>query len=287
MESVSVIIPAYNEEKAIEQVIKGIKGIKGIQKQGWEIIVVDDGSEDRTQEISARAGATVIRHPYNKGYGASLKTGIKKAKGNIIIFFDADGQHDPNDIERIAEHTGEFDMVVGVRSKDSHQEYRRILGKRIISIVANYLSGTKIPDVNSGLRAFKKDVLMRYLHLMPEGFSFSTTSTLVMLKRGYNIKYIPIRTEKRIGKSSVKQVKHGLEAIILILRMIILFEPLKIFLIPAFILFLAGFLLLLFNIFIEHNVADTTVLLLITSTILFFFGLLTDQVSAMRREKNE
>ncbi len=283
----SIVIPTYNEQAVISDVIAGLK--EELKNENCEIIVVDDGSFDNTFEIAARLGVQVVRHEFNKGYGAALKTGVRDALGEIVLFFDGDGQHDARDVVRLLEHFPEYDMVVGARTKNS--SYKPLLrrpGKRILSVFANFLAGTKIPDLNSGLRAFKKDILLKYMHLLPSGFSFSTTSTFAFLKSNRRIKYVPIATRKRIGKSSVKQFRHGSQTIMLMLRLIVLFEPLKVFLPTSFLLFALGCASMVQNLIVTpFGIADATILLLISSLLIFFFGLLTDQVSAMRREKHE
>jgi len=285
--NLSIVIPAYNEQAIIGDVIAGLK--EELKNKNYEIIVVDDGSFDNTFEIVTGLGVKVIRHEFNKGYGASLKTGASKSSGEIILFLDGDGQHDPRDVVRLLEHFPEYDMVVGSRTKNS--SYKPLLrrpGKKILSMFANFLAGTKIPDLNSGLRAFKKDILLKYIHLLPSGFSFSTTSTFAFLKSNRRIKYVPIAMRKRVGKSSVKQFRHGFQTMMLMLRLIVLFEPLKVFLSTSFLLFVLGCASLVHNIVRNSaNITDVTVLLLISSLLIFFLGLLTDQVSAMRREKRE
>ena len=224
--SATVIVPALNEADAIGRVVGDLVA----RYPEYEILVVDDGSTDNTGELAASAGARVIRHEWNKGYGASLRTGCRLAKGEIIVCFDGDGQHNPDDVKRLVDEIGPHDMVVGTRSRDSHEPLVRRPGKFILATFANFLAGVKIPDVNSGFRAFKRDVILRYLHLMPTGFSFSTTSTFAMLKSGRPVKWVPIKVKKRIGTSSVSQVRHGLQTLLLMVRLTTLFEPLKVFL---------------------------------------------------------
>jgi len=283
----SIVIPAYNEQTVIGDVIAGLKD--ELKNKNCEIIVVDDGSTDKTFEIATGLGVKVIRHEFNKGYGASLKTGTRESSGEIVLFLDGDGQHDPKDVHRLLEYFPEYDMVVGARTKSS--SYKPLLrrpGKRILSMFADFLAGIKIPDLNSGLRAFKKDILLKYMHLLPSGFSFSTTSTFAFLKSNRRIKYVPIAVRKRTGKSSVKQFRHGSQTIMLMLRLIVLFEPLKVFMPTSILLLFLGIAWMTHDIIVNPGgIADATILLLISSILIFFFGLLTDQVSAMRREKHE
>jgi hypothetical protein len=281
--SATVIVPALNEAEAIGRVVGDLVA----QYPDYEILVVDDGSTDNTSQLAARAGARVVRHDWNKGYGASLRTGCRLAKGEIIVCFDGDGQHNPDDVQRLVDEIGPHDMVVGTRSRDSYEPLVRRPGKFILSAFANFLAGVKIPDVNSGFRAFKRGVILRYLHLMPTGFSFSTTSTFAMLKSGRPVKWVPIKVKKRIGTSSVSQTRHGLQTLLLMIRLTTLFEPLKVFL-PVSILFLlmaVGFLVA--NLAAGRNVPQTSVIMSVSGVMVFLMGLVMDQVAALRREKHE
>jgi glycosyltransferase involved in cell wall biosynthesis len=284
LERVSIIVPAFNEEQAIGQVVRGLRH----RHPEAEIIVVDDGSRDRTSEFAAGAGALVLRHGQNRGYGASLKTGLRHATREFVVFVDGDGQHDPDDVARIVRELGAADMVVGVRTGQWKTPWTRRPGKLVLSLVARMLMGRSVPDVNSGLRGFRKDVLLRYLHLMPDGFSFSTTTTFAFLKANRAVAYVPIQVRRREGESTVSQLRDGLRAVHLMLHLIVLFEPLRVFLTAAAGVCLLGLASLVHDVlWNEQGVADVTVLLLLTSLLLFFFGLLADQIAALRREKHE
>ncbi len=280
---VTVIIPAYNEEKGIGTVIDKTKAVLDNVGGSYEIIVVDDGSTDRTATIAREKKVVLVQHPYNKGYGAALKTGVKNAKGNTLLFIDADAQQNADDIPRLLEPMGEYDMVVGQRTRGSKIPLMRRVGKSILGTLANYLAGQKIPDLNSGFRAIKKEIVMKYLGILPDTFSFTTTITLALIKEGYNLKYVPIETGERVGSSKIKLFQDGFRFIMLILRTIVLFEPMKVFLPVSIILFLAGLAYLIYNLILYLNVPDTSVLLIVSSLIVFFFGLLADQISLMRK----
>lgn len=249
--------------------------------------MIDDGSTDKTGELAASAGACVIRHEWNRGYGASLRTGCRYARGDIVVCFDGDGQHHAADVERLVEEIGAHDMVVGTRSRESYVPPLRRPGKFILSIFANFLAGVRIPDVNSGFRAFKRDVILRYLHLMPTGFSFSTTSTFAMLKSGRPVKWIPINVEKRVGTSSVSQIRHGFQTLLLMLRLTTLFEPLKVFLPVSGVFLFVAIAFLIANLLAGRAVPQTSVIMSVSSIMVFLMGLVMDQVSAIRREKHE
>jgi len=286
----SIIIPAYNEEEAIAQVITGLKNFLSKEKYDYEIIVINDGSTDQTPQLLERIkGIKVISHPYNKGNGAALKTGIKNALYDYVLFFDADGQHKPEYIKEFLKYSNEYDAITGARTKGYKGPFIRQPGKKILHFLANYLSDQKIPDLNCGMRLIKKDILCRFMHIFPNSFSMYTTMSLIFPKEGLNVKYIPIEINKRIGKSTVR-TKDAFKMFLLILRTIILFSPLRIFLPVSTSVFGLATLSLMLDIFLSFsrgrlNIGDITILLFISSLIFFFFGLLADQISAIRREK--
>jgi len=280
-QTVTVLIPAFDEAEAIGDVVRELKEVA----TGCDILVVDDGSTDATALLAGQAGAAVIRHETNRGYGAALATGVRHVDTDVVVFFDADGQHDPRDVPRLVAEIGACDMAVGFRTGESHTDVRRVPGKKVLRAFADYLARERIPDVNSGLRAFRREVLLRYLHLMPEGFSFSTTSTFAMLKAGRSTKWIPIVTRKRVGTSTVAQLRHGPQTLMLMLRLTVLFDPLRVFLpISGLLMLLAAAMTVANFIFFRFAVPSTAVLFGIASVIVFMLGLVTDQVSAIRRE---
>jgi len=288
---ISIIIPAYNEASSIGTVLKGLDE----WRERAEIIVVDDCSTDRTAEIAQAAGVRVIRHLHRKGYGAGLKTGIRAAAGDIVVMMDADSEHNAAQISLLLDNLGDNDMVVGARGKGSHAPLIRRPGKWLLSKVANYLAQTQIPDLNSGLRAFRKEVALRFLHILPNGFSFTTTLTLALFKEGYNTAYVPITTSPRVGTSTVNPIRDGINTLMLIVRIISLFDPLKVFLPTSVVLFLVGLIYWIgsgiFR-FIQHvepafHIPTGAMIALVSSVIVFMFGVLADQVSAIRREKYE
>ena len=284
----SIIIPAYDEADAIENVLKELRTHLSEKKYQAEIIVVDDGSQDQTNKIlKVFKDIKLISHPYNKGYGASLKTGVKNSKYDWLLWYDSDGQHQPEYIEELIKYCNEYDMIIGARVGYQGPFFRQP-GKKLLHYLAEYLVRQKIPDLNSGFRFVKKDLFLKFSHILPNGFSVSTTITLAFLKEGFNVKYVPITIKKRKGKSSVK-IQDGMKAIMLILRIITLFSPLRIFL-PVSLLVLG---LAIFSLGLDIlpfsqgqlNIGETTILLFISSLFFFFFGLLADQISAMRRER--
>jgi len=281
---ISIVVPAYNEEENIKNVLRDIKDTIQDSEQKFEIIVVDDGSTDKTAEIvSSDKDVKIVRHPYNKGYGASLKTGARVAQGDFILYIDADNQHNPQDILKLIRHTDKYEMVIGARTKKSKTSMLRWLGRGILSLIANYLAGMKIPDLNSGFRVIRRDIIMEFMPILPNTFSFTTTITLLAIKAGYNIKYIPIDTTERIGTSKIKPFSDGFRFVMLILRTIMLFSPLKIFLPVSVVLFIIGLFWLLYEGILFLNIGDVPILFIISSIIVFLFGLLADQISLMRK----
>ena len=283
---VTVIVPAFNEEKAIGGVIENLR--KNLP--GTRIIVVNDGSSDRTGEILAGiSGIRVITHPMNRGYGASLKSGIRAAETEYVLMCDADGQHRLEDIIKLMDKRQDYDMVVGIRGEDSHRPLLRRPGKFILRHFANYLVGTKLPDFNSGLRVFRREVIARYMHLASDRFSFSTTSSFVMLKTGQRIGYVPIVVEKRIGKSAVRQLRHGSDTLMLMLRLTMLYDPLKVFLDVAKLSFLLAVVSVGYDCYSygKLRMSQTSLLLVIFTVLVFLFGLVGDQIAALRRELHE
>ena len=281
----SIIIPAFNEEQGLDLILPRVKDVA--LKEGYEIIVVDDGSTDGTSETAKKHGVRLIRHPYNKGYGASLKTGTRNVLSDIILIMDADGQHNPEEIKKLVSCIGEYDMAVGARSKQSHFPLLRRPGKFILNITANYLSGHKIEDLNSGFRAIKKECVLEFMHILPNQFSFSTTITLAMFKAAYNVKYLPITVKARAGgRSSVKHAKHGLQTMLLIIRVIMLFNPLKVFIPLSLILGLFGTLFGMYGVLRFHSFPKTGVVAIISGVMIFALGVLADQISSLRRQCN-
>lgn len=281
---VTIVIPAFNEEMGLQSALERI--IKEGYHEKFEILLIDDGSTDSTTEIIKRFPVKLVRHNVNKGYGAALKTGIRKASGDWIIILDSDGQHNPKDIETIVDMLEEYDMVIGERNSDSFQLKRRQKGKRLIRLVGEYMVEQKLPDYNSGFRGFKKEIITGMLHLMPNGFSFSTTSTLAFLKEGYSIGTFPIIAEERQGrKSSLKFVKDGSKTLLLIFRIIMLFNPLKVFFPASLIFTVIGIAFGVYGYMTASRFSNSAVILTTLGMFLFFIGLISDQISMLNRKK--
>lgn len=278
----SIIIPACNEEEAIGKVLKDIKDIMETKKLQYEIIVVDDGSTDKTPEIVKKIeNVRLIQHPRNMGYGASIKTGIKNAVNDLMMIIDGDGSYPAKNILHLLEHTKQYDMVVGARTgkKVEIQLYRRP-AKWFLGKLANYLAETKIPDLNSGMRMFRKKDVAKFLKILPNKFSFTTTITLAYHTNGLLVKYVPIDYYKRAGKSKIKSFKDGFNFFMLILRTITYFNPLRVFLPVGFAFFIAGVFLFFYSTLILGRFMDVaTILLGVAAVQTILFGLLADLVA--------
>jgi glycosyltransferase involved in cell wall biosynthesis len=279
---ISVVIPAYNEAEGIATLLEKIVALG--YHQLYEVIVIDDGSSDSTAEIVKKYPVRLLKHHTNKGYGASLKTGIRKANGQKIIMLDSDGQHDPEYIPQIAELLEDHELVIGERTSDSFQVKNRQGGKKLIRIVGEYLFDQKLPDFNSGLRGFDRELIKGMLHMMPNGFSFSTTSTMAFIKEGYSIGTLPIMvTERQGGPSSVKFVRDGSKTMLLLFRIIMLFNPLKIFFPFSVIVTTLGVLWGVYAFLFVGRFANSATLVTIMGMFLFFIGLIADQIAIMNR----
>ncbi|MCF8367399.1 MAG: glycosyltransferase family 2 protein [Bacteroidales bacterium] len=282
--NVSIVVPAYNEEEAIRSGLE--KFIKLNLPSGYEILYINDGSSDDTGKIISEYPVKLYNHNVNKGYGAALKTGIRKAQGDKVIILDSDGQHDPTHIQKIIDMLDDYDMVIGERTDDSFQVKNRQSGKKIIRWIGEYMVEQKLPDYNSGFRGFNRKIISEMLHLMPNGFSFSTTSTLAFLKEGYTIGTFPIKVSERVGrKSNVKFAKDGAKTTLLIFRIIMLFNPLKIFFPASLISFLLGVGFGLYGYFLFGRFSNTAILLSVLGMFLFFIGLIADQISMLNRRR--
>lgn len=283
----SIIIPVYNEGESAGRTLEDLKTFLNKNTGEHEIIAVDDGSDQKTKDVLRQIeGIKLITHDRNRGYGAALKTGVKNSSYDWVMFFDSDGQHKTDYILELLKHTDNYDMIVGERTAYKGPASRQP-GKRFLKALAEYLVNAKIPDLNSGFRLIKKSGFFRFMHLFPNSFSLTTTITLAFFREGLEVKYIPITINKRSEetKSTVK-TKHGLQTILLILRMIMLFNPLKIFLPISLILFLSGIIFSLYGIIVFGNFPTSGLLILLTSFLIFFNGLLADQTSTiMRNEK--
>jgi glycosyltransferase involved in cell wall biosynthesis len=277
-EAVSVVLPAFNEAPIVGQVVSAL-----LKAAPWrEILVIDDGSSDGTGAAAEAAGARVIRHPYNKGNGAAVKSGIRAASGEFVLIVDADGQHQAADALRIIEKLGEYDLVVGARSSTAQAGSVRRIGNTALNWLASYLTDRPIPDLTSGLRGARRSVLREFLPLIPNGFSTPTTTTLASLKAGYNVTFVPIEARARTGTSKIRVARDGAKFILIIVRVITIFSPLRIFLPVSAGAFLVGAAYAVWTIATQRHVTNSSVLLIVLAVLLFAVGLVSEQIAALR-----
>jgi len=281
---VSIVIPAFNEGKTIGDIVSKIKTLY----PDFEIIVVNDGSTDDTAVTAKNAGAKVYSHPYNIGNGAAIKSGIRTASGDILVFMDGDFQHDPEDIGKMLEYFPEYDMVVGARSIRGQSSIGRAFGNKIYNWLASYVAMFPIKDLTSGFRAIKSDLARQLANLLPKTYSYPSTLTLAVLRSGRSLKYIPIKIQKRkTGKSKIRLIKDGVRFFMIIIRICTLYSPLRVFLPVSFIMFMLGLSYYGYTFLTAGRFTNMSALLFTTSVLIFMMGLISDQICQMRFEKSD
>ena len=269
-----------NEADAIGAVVSSLR-----TAARWrEILVVDDGSTDDTSASARASGACVIRHPYNKGNGAAVKTGIRHANGEFVLILDADGQHPPEDAQRIAARLGEFDLVIGARSAATQATMTRRFGNALLNRFASYLTGRPIPDLTSGFRGARTGCLREFLHLLPNGFSTPTTTTLAFIKAGYNVAFEPIDARQRSGNSKIRFARDGTRFLLILLKIVTLFSPLRIFLPISIVSFATGSIYGIGNMIATGKIPNGAVILILFAVIVFLVGLISEQIASLRFE---
>ena len=281
---VSIIIPAYNEAQVIGDVIHKISSLY----PDFEIIVINDGSTDYTATVAKDTGAIVYSHPFNIGNGAAIKTGIRIASGDILVFMDGDGQHDPADIEKMLIFFPEYDMVVGARPKGEQTSWFRGFGNRIFNWLSSYVAKFRIDDLTSGFRAIKSDIALKFLYLLPNTYSYPTSLTLGVLRDGRPVKYIPINIHSRKkGKSKIRVFRDGVRFFMIITKICTLYSPLRIFLPVSFLMFLIGLSYYIYTFIMWRRFTNMSALLFTTSILIFMMGLISEQISQMRFERDD
>jgi len=274
----SIVIPAYNEEVSIADLISSLA-------QSYpeaEILVIDDKSTDRTPELALQAGARVIQHKYNMGNGAGIKTGARHAKGEVVVFMDADGQHDSADISRLLQRIDEgYDLVIGARASDTQASKSRWLGNKLLSKFASLMTGRPIPDLTSGFRAVRASTFKEFIHLLPNGFSYPTTSTMAYMRSGYQVSFIPIRAGQRKGKSKISLVRDGIRFLVVIMKITTLFSPMRFFFPASVFFFLSGLLRYIYFYWTTGNFSEMAGVMFITAILVFLIGLISEQITAL------
>jgi glycosyltransferase involved in cell wall biosynthesis len=249
-----------------------------------EILVIDDGSSDDTAVQASSAGAVVVRHPYNKGNGAAVKSGIRRATGEFVLILDADGQHRPEDAARIVATLGEYDLVVGARSTETQATSGRRVGNALLNGLAGHLTGRPIPDLTSGFRGARRTCLREFIHLLPNGFSTPTTTTLAFIKAGYNVTFVPIDARPRTGDSKIRFARDGAKFLLILLKIVTLFSPLRIFAPMSLTALLAGSVYGVINLVITGKIPNGAVLLILFAVMVLLVGLVSEQIASLRFE---
>ena len=281
---ISVVLPAKNEANAIGQTIDKILTLNLV----IEVLVVNDGSTDQTLQVAEAAGACVISHPYSKGNGAAIKTGARYAKGEIIVFMDADGQHDPLEIPTFLEKMEEgYDLVVGARQKGSQASLGRSCANSFYNKLATYMTEHRVEDLTSGFRAVRTEKFREFLYLLPNGFSYPTTSTMAFFRAGYSVTYIPIHASKRIGKSHIRLVRDGTRFILIIFKIATLYSPLKMFLPFSIILFILATGWYGYTLYEYSRFTNMSALLYTGSIMIFLMGLISEQITSLMYKDNK
>jgi glycosyltransferase involved in cell wall biosynthesis len=279
---VSIIIPVFNEaEKLAEMLHK----IRALQLAGSEIIVVDDGSTDGSAKIAIETGANVIRHPYNIGNGAAVKSGMRAARGRLLILMDGDGQHNPQDIPRLLAESKDYHMVVGARGKGSKLRFHRYAANLAYNLLASYVTRFRVKDLTSGFRVLSRRDALRFIDLLPNTFSYPTTLTLAFLRSGLTVKYVPIQSLYRSGQSKISLVTDGIRFLLIITKIATLFSPFRVFLPVSMFFFLAGMTNYISTYTSEHRFTNMSVFLLTTAVIIFMLGLISEQIALLRMER--
>ncbi|MEJ1470591.1 MAG: glycosyltransferase family 2 protein [Candidatus Sedimenticola sp. (ex Thyasira tokunagai)] len=274
----SIVLPAYNEAGAVGEVVCRIRQ----RFPDAEILVVDDSSSDATAAEAENAGARVVRHLYNMGNGAAIKTGARHAKGETIVFMDADGQHDDQDIAQLIEQIDEgYELVVGSRTSDSHANIGRNLGNRLLNKFASLMTGRTIPDLTSGFRAVKRDTFRQFIHLLPNGFSYPTTSTMAYFRSGYPVAFVPLRVLPRKGKSKINFFRDGIRFMVVIMKVTTLFSPMRLFFPASLMFFLLGSVRYLYFYWQTGSFSNMAGVMFVTAMLVFLIGLVSEQITAL------
>lgn len=285
---ISLLIPAVNEAEIIADVVIGVRAAIEKLNRPYEILVIDDGSTDETALRAENAGARVISHPYNIGNGAAVKTGIRQAKGDILVMMDGDGQHNPEYIASMLDKIGRYDMVVGARTSDSASRLHRDLANKLYNLFASYICKRKIQDLTSGFRAVKADIARQFVSMLPNSFSYPTTITMGVIHEGYSLTYVPIKANRRVGKSKIRLIADGSRFLLIILKIATLLSPMRVFLPVGLAIFLTGVGYGLFRVFVlGGSYGQTSAMLITMSVVVFMVGLVSEQVAQLRYDRSK
>jgi glycosyltransferase involved in cell wall biosynthesis len=281
---VTVVLPARNEAEGLRRTLPALRAAL----PGAEVIVVDDGSSDDTAAVAAAHGARVLANPYALGNGAAIKRGARAAGGEVIVFMDADGQHDPACIPQLLARLGEgYDMAVGARGRDGQANAGRGLANALYNRLASWMTGHDVLDLTSGFRAVRADRFREFLHLLPNGFSYPTTSTMAFFRSAYPVAYVPVPVAKRVGTSShIRPLKDGIRFLLIIFKIATLYSPVKLFAPAALAFFLTGLGYYAWTFYHEHRFTNMSMLLFSASVIVFLIGLVSEQITALTYQRD-
>jgi len=275
---ISVVLPAKNEAEGLRRTLPGLKALL----PDAEIIVVNDGSTDDTVAVAAEFGVRILTSPYPMGNGAAIKRGARAASGEILVFMDADGQHDPQYCQRLLTRLDQgFDMVVGARGWDGQATVSRGVANGLYNRVASWMTGQKVADLTSGFRAVRADKFREFLYLLPNGFSYPTTITMAFFRSAYGVAYEPVPVAARIGKSHIRPFRDGVRFLLIIFKIATLYSPVKLFAPTGVFFFLLGLGYYAYTYVSEGRLTNMTVLLLSASVIIFLIGLISEQITAL------
>ena len=281
---ISIVLPAKNEAAALGMLLPRLRAAH----PEAEIIVVDDGSTDDTSGVCAAHGARVARQPYSMGNGAAIKRGARESRGEILVFLDADGQHDPNDIARLLLRLDEgFDMVVGARNWSGQAGAGRGMANAFYNRLASWMTGFNVRDLTSGFRAVRAEKFREFIHLLPNGFSYPTTITMAFFRSAYAVAYEPLTVHRRIGKSHLRPLRDGVRFLLIIFKIATLYSPLKLFVPVTLFFFLCGLGNYLYTFLTLHRFTNMSVLLFSASVIIFLVGLISEQITSLMYRRNE
>ena len=281
---VSVVIPAKNEGTSLPALLEGLK----VLNQVVEIIVVNDGSTDDTSEICRRLGVVEVKHPYSKGNGAAIKSGARAASNEFIVFMDADGQHRPEDIPALLDKMSEgYDMVVGARHSSSQASMARLMANGFYNKLSSWMVEQKIEDLTSGFRVVKAEKFKRFLYLLPNGFSYPTTSTMAFFRAGFSVGYYPFSAQQRIGKSHINYFKDGVRFLLIIFKVGSLYSPLKLFTPISLVFFFLGILRYAITYIGHGSFTNMSALLFVSAVIVFLIGIVSEQITMLMYQRTE
>jgi glycosyltransferase involved in cell wall biosynthesis len=279
---ISIIIPVFNEAGRLLELLNNIRAL---QLASSEIIVIDDGSTDGSTDAAMAGGANVIRHPYNIGNGAAIKSGIRAARGRLLVLMDGDGQHRPEDIPKLIAESRNYHMVVGARAKGSKRRFHRYAANVVYNLLASYVTRFKVKDLTSGFRLLSRLDALWFIDLLPNTFSYPTTLTLAFLRSGLTVKYVPIQTLYRAGQSKISLVTDGVRFLLIITKIATLFSPFRVFLPVSLFFFFSGIANYGYTFITQHRFTNMSVFLLTTAVIIFMLGLISEQIALLRMER--